>query len=56
MIYDTVLIAAPLCIFNRYGLGTWEPHDPEMYRANGKRLAEEAYAVCTDRLLADGQE
>jgi uncharacterized peroxidase-related enzyme len=54
-IHDTVLIAAAFCMYNRYvdGLATWAPHDPEMYRANGKRLAEEGYVVSTDRLLAD---
>jgi len=53
-----VLIAAAFCMFNRYvdGLATWAPHDPEMYRANGKRLAEEGYVVSTDRLLADAQK
>jgi uncharacterized peroxidase-related enzyme len=57
-IHDTVLIAAAFCMFNRYvdGLGTWAPHDPEMYRANGKRLAEEGYVVSTDHLLADAQK
>jgi uncharacterized peroxidase-related enzyme len=57
-IHDTVLIAAAFCMFNRYvdGLATWAPHDPEMYRANGKRLAEEGYIVSTDRLLADAQK
>ena len=56
-IHDTVLIAAAFCMFNRYvdGLATWAPHDPEMYRANGRRLAEEGYVLSTDRLLADAQ-
>jgi uncharacterized peroxidase-related enzyme len=57
-IHDTVLIAAAFCMFNRYvdGLATWAPHDPEMYRANGKRLAEEGYVVSTDRLLEHAQK
>jgi uncharacterized peroxidase-related enzyme len=54
-IHDTVLIAAAFCMFNRYvdGLATWAPDDPEMYRANGRRLAEEGYVHSTDRLLAN---
>ncbi len=57
-IHDTVLIAAAFCMYNRYvdGLATWAPHDPEMYRANGKRLAEEGYVVSTDRPLADAKK
>jgi len=53
-IHDTVLIAAAFCMFNRYvdGLATWAPTDPQMYRENGKRLAEEGYVQATDRLLA----
>jgi uncharacterized peroxidase-related enzyme len=49
---DTVLIAAAFCMFNRYvdGLATWAPTDPEMYRASGKRLAEEGYVHSIDRL------
>ena len=33
-IHDTVLIAAAFSMFNRYvdGLGTWQPHDEELYR------------------------
>ena len=56
-IHDTVLIAAAFCMFNRYvdGLATWAPHDPEVYRSNGKRLAEEGYVASTDRLLANPQ-
>jgi uncharacterized peroxidase-related enzyme len=44
-IHDTVLIAAAFCMYNRYvdGLATWAPDDPSVYRANGKRLAEEGY-------------
>ena len=51
-IHDTVLIAAAFCMYNRYvdGLATWAPSDPEIYRENGKRLAEEGYVVSTPRL------
>ncbi len=45
-IHDTVLIAAAFCMYNRYvdGLGTWQPREPEMYRAMGKQMAERGYA------------
>lgn len=45
-LHDTVLIAAAFCMYNRYvdGLGTWQPREPEMYEAMGKRLAEQGYA------------
>ncbi len=51
-IHDTVLIAAAFCMYNRYvdGLATWAPHDPEMYRQNGKRLAEQGYTASTKNL------
>jgi uncharacterized peroxidase-related enzyme len=51
-IHDTVLIAAAFCMYNRYvdGLATWAPSDPEMYRDNGRRLAEEGYVRSTDHL------
>ena len=54
-IHDTVLIAAAFCMFNRYvdGLATWAPTDANMYRENGKRLAEIGYVHSTDGLLAD---
>ena len=57
-IHDAVLIAAAFCMFNRYvdGLATWAPTDVEMYRENGKRLAEEGYVLSTDRLLAEKQQ
>lgn len=44
-IHDTVLIAGAFCMYNRYvdGLGTDAPEDLEMYRATGKRLAEQGY-------------
>jgi uncharacterized peroxidase-related enzyme len=56
-IHDTVLIAAAFCMFNRYvdGLATWAPENAEMYRENGKRLAEVGYVDSTDALLADVQ-
>jgi uncharacterized peroxidase-related enzyme len=51
-IHDTVLIAAAFCMYNRYvdGLATWAPSDPEMYRENGRRLAEVGYVHSTDSL------
>ena len=51
-IHDTVLIAAAFCMYNRYvdGLATWAPTDPEMYRENGKRLADHGYLVSTAKL------
>ena len=51
-IHDTVLIAAAFCMYNRYvdGLATWAPTDPEIYRASGKRLAEQGYVGSTDNL------
>jgi len=32
-IYDTVLIAAAFCMYNRFvdGLGTWQPDDEPLY-------------------------
>ena len=51
-IHDTVLIAAAFCMYNRYvdGLATWAPTDPELYRENGRRLAEDGYVLSTERL------
>jgi uncharacterized peroxidase-related enzyme len=51
-IHDTVLIAAAFCMYNRYvdGLATWAPADPDMYRENGRRLAEEGYVQSTANL------
>jgi alkylhydroperoxidase/carboxymuconolactone decarboxylase family protein YurZ len=53
-IHDTVLIAAAFCMYNRYvdGLATWAPTEPEVYRANGKRLAEQGYVASTEHLAA----
>jgi uncharacterized peroxidase-related enzyme len=50
-IHDTVLIAAAFCMYNRYvdGLATWAPDSPDMYRENGRRLAEEGYVQSTAR-------
>jgi uncharacterized peroxidase-related enzyme len=55
-IHDTVLIAAAFCMYNRYvdGLATWAPTGPEMYRENGKRLAERGYVHSTDDLSMRG--
>jgi uncharacterized peroxidase-related enzyme len=52
-IHDTVLISAAFCMYNRYvdGLATWAPTDPEVYRQNGKRLAEQGYTASTEDLL-----
>jgi uncharacterized peroxidase-related enzyme len=46
-IHDTVLIAAAFSMFNRYvdGLGTWQPHHPDMYAQMGKHLAAEGYTA-----------
>lgn len=51
-IHDAVLIAAAFCMYNRYvdGLATWAPEDPELYRENGKRLAEQGYVHTTESL------
>jgi len=51
-LHDTVLIAAAFCMYNRYvdGLATWAPTDPEIYRENGRRLAEEGYVRSTEHL------
>jgi len=51
-IHDTVLIAAAFCMYNRYvdGLATWAPQDPELYRQNGRRLAEQGYVRSTESL------
>ncbi len=53
-IHDTVLIAAAFCMYNRYvdGLATWAPQDPERYRQQAARLAEEGYVASTERLTA----
>jgi uncharacterized peroxidase-related enzyme len=49
-IHDTVLIAAAFCMYNRYvdGLATWAPNDPDMYRAQGARLATHGYLNSTE--------
>jgi uncharacterized peroxidase-related enzyme len=53
-IHDTVLIAAAFCMYNRYvdGLATWAPSDANMYRENGRRLAEAGYIESTAQLPA----
>jgi uncharacterized peroxidase-related enzyme len=57
-IHDTVLIAAAFCMYNRYvdGLATWAPSDADMYRENGRRLAEEGYVQSTAPLPAPKKE
>jgi len=53
-IHDTVLIAAAFCMYNRYvdGLATWAPTDADLYRENGRRLADEGYVQSTAPLPA----
>jgi hypothetical protein len=57
-IHDTVLIAAAFCMYNRYvdGLATWAPTDADLYRENGRRLAEEGYVHSTDQLPGGEKE
>lgn len=57
-IHDTVLIAAAFCMYNRYvdGLATWAPDDPDIYRTNGKRLAEEGYLNSIDQPVSAQKE
>jgi uncharacterized peroxidase-related enzyme len=52
-IHDTVLIAAAFCMYNRYvdGLATWAPGEPEVYREQGARLAQQGYVKSTDHLV-----
>jgi len=53
-IHDTILIAAAFCMYNRYvdGLATWAPHDPELYRQQGARLATDGYVGSIERISA----
>jgi len=53
-IHDAVLIAAAFCMYNRYvdGLATVQPHDDEMYRQRGKRVAREGYVTVSKEYLA----
>jgi uncharacterized peroxidase-related enzyme len=46
-IHDTVLIAAAFCMYNRYvdGLGTWQPHDTDLYREIGLRVVNHGYTA-----------
>jgi uncharacterized peroxidase-related enzyme len=55
-IHDTVLIAAAFCMYNRYvdGLATWAPNDPERYRQQGARLAQEGYGASTVGRIPNG--
>ena len=57
-IHDTVLIAAAFCMYNRYvdGLATWAPTDADLYRENGRRLADEGYVQSTAHLPAAQKE
>ena len=53
-IHDTVLIAAALCMYNRYvdGLATALPDDPAFYRERGKRVARDGYVTVSKEYLA----
>ena len=44
-IHDTVLIAAAICMFNRYvdGLATLTPTDEQAYDMMGQRMAKDGY-------------
>jgi len=46
-IHDTVLIAAALCMFNRYvdGLGAWQPEGEEIYDRMGAERARDGYGT-----------
>jgi len=57
-IHDTVLIAAAFCMYNRYvdGLATWAPTDADLYRENGRRLADEGYIQATAPLPSTQKE
>jgi uncharacterized peroxidase-related enzyme len=50
-VHDTVLIAATLCMFNRYvdGLGTESSGDEKTYRAIGMLLATRGYTAAFER-------
>jgi uncharacterized peroxidase-related enzyme len=53
-IHDTVLIAAVLCMANRYvdGLGTWSPEDPAIYRRNAANIVAHGYVAVTQTATA----
>ena len=57
-IHDTVLIAAAFCMYNRYvdGLATWAPTAADLYRENGKRLADEGYVQSTTHVPTTQKE
>jgi uncharacterized peroxidase-related enzyme len=44
-LHDTVLVAAMMCMYNRYvdGLGAWAPEDPDHYTAIGESLGSAGY-------------
>jgi len=46
-IYDSILIAATFCMFNRYvdGLASFTPADPAAYEEMGKRMVEKGYVL-----------
>jgi hypothetical protein len=45
-------------MYNRYvdGLATWAPTDADLYRENGRRLADEGYLQSTAHLPAAQKE
>jgi hypothetical protein len=45
-------------MYNRYvdGLATWAPTDADLYRENGRRLAEQGYVHSTDPLPRGAKE
>jgi uncharacterized peroxidase-related enzyme len=53
-IHDTVLIAAVFCMCNRYvdGLGTWAPHDMDIYRAHAAQIVDRGYSSVTESATA----
>jgi len=53
-IHDTVLIAAAFCMCNRYvdGLGTWAPHDMDIYRAHAAQIVDRGYSSVTESATA----
>ena len=52
-IYDTILIAAAFCMYNRYvdGLDRWQPRDEALYRERGEKTAREGYVEMSKEYL-----
>jgi len=57
-IHDVVLIAAAFSMYNRYvdGLATWAPTDPQVYRDNGAKLAQEGYLAVQQSIAASAAD